>query len=117
MSDADPKIFPDGPDGEADSVLRAKYLDYCSAQIAEHLLALSPDEIYLLAEEARGVDEEGQGEPLYEHMVRLATAGISRRLGLPSFEAWAKDYARDPLRYEAQFLGLWESDAKEALDV
>ena len=116
MSDADPKISPDGPDSEADSVLRAKYLDYCSAQIAEHLLSLSPDEIYLLAEEARGA-EESRGEPLYEHMVRLATARISRRLGLPSFEAWAQDYACDPVRYEAQFLGLWESDAKEALDV
>ncbi len=116
MSDADPKIPPDGLDSEADSVLRAKYLDYCSAQIAEHLLSLSPDEIYLLAEEARGAEEDW-GEPLYEHMVRLATAGISRRLGLPSFEAWARDYARDPVRYEAQFLGLWESDAREALDV
>ena len=65
---------------EADSVLRAKYLDYCSARIAEHLLSLSPDEIYLLAEEARGA-EESRGEPLYEHMVRLATARISPPLG------------------------------------
>jgi hypothetical protein len=33
-------------------VLRAKYLDWCSARIAERFLALSPDEIYQLAERA-----------------------------------------------------------------
>lgn len=35
-----------------DAVLRAKYLDWCSARIAERFLALSPDEIYQLAEQA-----------------------------------------------------------------
>ena len=33
-------------------VLRAKYLDWCSARIAERFLQLSPDEIYQLAERA-----------------------------------------------------------------
>ena len=33
-------------------ILRAKYLDWCSARIAERFLALSPDEIYQLAERA-----------------------------------------------------------------
>ncbi len=116
MSDTDPKISPQEPGSETDSVLRAKYLEYCSAQVAENLLLLSPDEIYLLAEEARGL-EGGRSEPMYEHMVHLATAGISRRLALPSFETWAEDYARNPAQYEAQFLGLWEGEVKEALDV
>ena len=35
-----------------DEILRAKYLDWCSARIAERFLALSPDEIYQLAERA-----------------------------------------------------------------
>ena len=35
-----------------DKILRAKYLDWCSARIAERFLALSPDEIYQLAEKA-----------------------------------------------------------------
>ena len=35
-----------------DTILRAKYLDWCSARIAERFLALSPDEIYQLAERA-----------------------------------------------------------------
>lgn len=34
----------------ADSVLRAKYLDWCSARLADPFLALSPDEIYELAQ-------------------------------------------------------------------
>lgn len=33
-----------------DNILRAKYLDWCSARIADRFLALSPDEIYQLAE-------------------------------------------------------------------
>ena len=35
-----------------DAVLRAKYLDWCSARIADRFLALSPDEIYERAEKA-----------------------------------------------------------------
>lgn len=35
-----------------EGILRAKYLDWCSARIAERFLELSPDEIYLLAERA-----------------------------------------------------------------
>lgn len=35
-----------------DAILRAKYLDWCSARIAERFLALSPDEIYQIAERA-----------------------------------------------------------------
>jgi hypothetical protein len=37
---------------DEDPVLRAKYLDWCSARIAERFLELSPDEIYELAERA-----------------------------------------------------------------
>lgn len=40
-------------------ILRAKYLDWCSARIAERFLALSPDEIYQLAERA----SRGQPDP------------------------------------------------------
>ncbi|MGQ0562434.1 MAG: hypothetical protein ACT443_11230 [Gemmatimonadota bacterium] len=47
-------------------MLRAKYLDWCSARIAERFLALSPDEIYLLAERATGAsaDQAGALPPL-----------------------------------------------------
>ena len=109
MSDARPKEHQEG-DGElAERVLRAKYLDYCSSQVAEHLLRLSPDEIYVLAQEALRAGGRGS-EPSYEQMVRLATEGVAQRLTLPPFEQWADEYKRDPTKYDDQLIGLWESE-------
>jgi hypothetical protein len=54
-----------------DPILRAKYLDWCSARIAERFLELSPDEIYELAERAtRG--QAVQAGPL----ASLATSNV-----------------------------------------
>ena len=112
MSDARPKKPREG-DGElAKRVLRAKYLDYCSSQVAEHLLRLSPDEIYVLAQEALRAGGR-ESEPSYEQMVRLATEGVAQRLTLPPFEQWADEYERDPTRSAAQLIGLWESELDE----
>jgi hypothetical protein len=112
MSNAPPKKPREG-DGElAKRVLRAKYLDYCSSQVAEHLLRLSPDEIYVLAQEALRAGGR-ESEPSYEEMVRLATGGVAQRLALPPFEQWADEYERDPARYDDQLIGLWESELDE----
>ena len=90
-------------------VLRAKYLDYCSAQVADLLLFLSPDEIYLLAR--RAAQERGEpGEVLYMRMVQVATGWLSEKIALPPFEVWVQDYLAHPDRYEEYFLGLWESE-------
>jgi len=90
-------------------VLRAKYHDYCSAQVADLLVYLSPDEIYLLAH--RAFREEGaEGDVTYAEMVRVATEWLSRRVALPPFEIWAEDYRKHPGQYEEYFMGLWESD-------
>ena len=112
MSDAPPKKAREG-DGElAKRVLRAKYLDYCSSQVAAHLLRLSPDEIYVLAQEALRAGGR-ESEPSYEEMVRLATEGVAQRLTLPPFEQWADEYERDPARYDDQLIGFWESELDE----
>ena len=90
-------------------VLRAKYLDYCSAQVADVLLFLSPDEIYLLAQ--RAAQERGDpGEVSYMRMVQVATEWLSEKMALPPFEVWVQDYLAHPDRYEEYFLGLWESE-------
>ena len=90
-------------------VLRAKYLDYCSAQVADLLLFLSPDEIYLLAQ--RTAQERGDlGEVSYMRMVQVATGWLSEKIALPPFEVWVQDYLAHPERYEEYFLGLWESE-------
>ncbi len=93
-------------------VLRAKYLEYCSAQLADLLLYLSPDEIYLLAERA-GRQRPGAdlGDDSYGSMVARATGWLASRIALPPFEVWLEDYRRHPDRYEAYLMGLWEADA------
>ena len=115
MSDARPEKPPKGSSDLAERVLRAKYLDYCSSQVAEHLLLLSPDEIYVLAQEALRAGGQ-ESEPSYEQMVRLATEGVAQRLTLPPFEQWADEYKRDPARYDDQLIGLWESELDDEGD-
>jgi len=96
-------------EGEAEAVLRAKYHDYCSAQVADTLLLLTPDEIFVMAEDAAR-DTGAQAALSYDRAVRLATATVSRRLALPPFEAWLADYQAHPDRYERYLMGLWKSD-------
>jgi hypothetical protein len=100
---------------EPQEVLRAKYVDYCSAQVADLLLYLSPDEIYLLAQ--RAYREEGGDEELtYIQMVRIATDWLSHKISLPPFDMWLDDYQAHPERYEEYLLGLWESEAEVPVD-
>lgn len=96
-------------DSEEKSVLRAKYRDYCSARVADALLSLSPAEMYSLAEkEARAA---GQVVPAsYNEAIRFATRSIRSGLNLPEFDAWAKEYRRDPGRFDAHLMGLWKSE-------
>ena len=90
-------------------VLRAKYHDYCSAQVADLLVYMSPDEIYLLAHRAYR-EEGGEGDISYMEMVRVATEWLARRVALPPFDVWLEDYRSHPEKYEEYFIGLWESD-------
>ena len=115
MSDARPKEPPEKNRDRAELVLRAKYLDYCSSQIAGHLVLLSPDEIYVLAREAHRAGGR-DSETSYEQMVRSATEGVAQRLTLPTFEQWSEEYEQDPARYDEQLLGLWERELEEAPD-
>ena len=94
---------------ELEEILRAKYFDYCSAQIADILLLLSPDEMYLLAQEAAR-EAGGLGELGYGQIVELATGRVSRKLALPPFEIWVQDYRENPDRYDQSIMGLWESE-------
>ena len=96
-------------------VLRAKYLDYCSAQVADLLLYLSPDEIYLLAQRAYR-EEGGEGDLTYVEMVRNATDWLSRKVSLPPFDIWLEDYQAHPESYDEYFMGLWESEAEVPAD-
>lgn len=110
MSDAG-SAKPKG-EGEELEVLRAKYHDYCSAQLADLLLFLSSDEIFLLVQKAaRGHPTEVE-DLGYTGMVRVATEWLAERVSLPPFEVWLEDYRAHPERYEEYFMGLWEHEAR-----
>jgi len=104
-------------DGEAkdSEVLRAKYLDYCSAQVADLLLFLTPDDIYVLAQRAAG-ERGDSGELSYNRMVQVATEWLARKIRLPPFDIWVTDYLAHPDRYEEYFMGLWESELSRPQD-
>jgi hypothetical protein len=98
---------------ESTEILRAKYLDYCSAQLAEILLYLSPDEIYTIAQRAARESEGPVVSGSYDRMVQVATRWLSRKFPLPPFEVWAQDYREHPDRYEEYFMGLWDAKARQ----
>jgi hypothetical protein len=100
---------------ESEQVLRAKYLDYCSAQVAEIFLRLSPDEIFVLAREGAGEGEAGPDRS-YDAMVQLATTRIYHKLDLPAFEEWVEAYQANPDRFDDQLMGLWESESRVGTD-
>lgn len=109
MTEPDPKDRSRPASADEEAILRAKYLDYCSAQVADLLLYLSPDETYLLAEKAAkasGVSSAGS----YMQMVKTATTWLSTRVTLPTFEVWVEDYLANPEHYESYFLGFWEAE-------
>ena len=110
-----PEAGPDGGRNEAEAespeILRAKYHDYCSAQLADLLLYLSPDEIFLLAQRVardRGLPDQTS----YADIVAGATEWLSRKVVLPPFEVWLEDYRKNPEDYEDYLMGLWKSELK-----
>ena len=98
---------------ESTEILRAKYHDYCSAQLAEILLYLTPDEIYTIAQRAARESGATAGGS-YDRMVQVATRWLSRKFPLPPFDVWAQDYREHPDRYEEYFMGLWDAKARHA---
>lgn len=127
-------------EGSGESTLRAKYLDWCSARLAERFLDLSPEEIYALARPESGesgesgeVEEPVPGESReavstpgkprprlphpteegYRRLVQRVTESLLRRTSLPTFEQWSAAYAETPERFEAELLGFWKDAVGE----
>ena len=125
----------------SERILRAKYLDWCSARVADSFLALTPDEIYQLAEathaEAVSADPlaslssfsppndheslfratldastaTSETEP-YRALVAKVTEVLAERIGLPTFEEWSAAYQESPADFDNELLGFW----REATD-
>ncbi len=105
-------------DGAGERVLRAKYLDWCSARVAERFLDLSPEEIYALARPESGKEAPSPGPPLpppgddsYRTLVQRVTESLLDRMSLPPFNEWQEAYASSPERYDAEMLGFWKDVA------
>lgn len=107
-------------DQAGDRIRRAKYLDWCSARLAEQFLDLSPEQIYELARP----DEVGVAEawnrsgghatlPLPTHasyatLVQRVTDELLERTPLPTFEQWSAAYDESPERFDVELLGYWK---------
>ena len=71
--------------------------------------------MFVLAQDA--AREAGVSEDLgYEQIVTLGTGRVSRKLALPPFDVWVRDYEADPSRYEEYLMGFWESELEPAKD-
>lgn len=91
-----------------DPVLRAKYIDFCSAHLTEVFLSLSDDRIYELVEEAAVDAQLSVGSLGFTAMVRLLTHKLRKNIPLPDFTTWSQDYQANPERYDPYLLGLWK---------
>ena len=124
-----------------DRILRAKYLDWCSAQVAESFLALTPDEIYELAEKAthgrpdlagplaslssnnslNGLEPDWRSalDPNtatseaepFRALVAKVSGVLAERMGLPTFEEWSAAYQESPADFDPDMLGFWREES------
>ncbi len=97
-----------GSEDQIDKVLRAKYLDFCSARLTEVFLSLSEERIYRLVEEAAREANLQVGTLNFRTMVRLVTQKLEESVPLPDLETWAREYTADPERFDKHLLGLWK---------
>lgn len=111
--------------GVDERVLRAKYLDWCSARLADRFMQLAPEDIYQLAQRSEdtgavspGAGGAGEfpgpngtpGSGSYRAVVERVTAALASELELPDYAEWRLAYEASPERYERELLGLWEEE-------
>lgn len=100
-------------DASDQPILRDKYLDYCSSQIAEIFLSLSDERIYELVDEAARDANLSPGSLGFDSMVKLVTNKLHESVPLPDLETWIEDYTANPDHYEHLLLGLWKDSPGE----
>lgn len=110
----------------SDGDLRFRYLDWCSARVAERFQELSLDEIWERAQLAeRSLQRQSlppaslpspsapPENPGYLDLVRLLSVQLADELGLPSFEEWSEEYQRDPHAFHGEMIGFGAHRAAE----
>lgn len=88
--------------------------------MADQFLALSPDEIFELAERAAREDdgvpgrssstllEEVRDLSSYRVLVERVTEVLADHMELPDYAEWVELYRRSPESVESQLLGFWK---------
>ena len=95
-------------------ILRAKYLDWCSARLADRFLRLTPEEIFELAQEASAASAGEASSSWdaasadYRTLVERVTEALAARIALPPYEQWAAAYEASPEQFDHELLGLWK---------
>lgn len=113
-----------------DSELRLRYLDWCSARVAQRFLQLTPDEVWLRARQADSLPHSDErsvgadalpasssvpdGSPEYLDLVRRTALVLARELRLPEFAEWREAYLRDPDAYQQELLGVPRDPAQNS---
>ncbi len=100
---------PRSAGAEPEEVLRAKYLDYCSARVCDVFMDLEEERVFELAramEKKRGV---AHGALNFRDLASLLVEQLLGDLSFPDFETWAEDYRRNPQDYDPYLLGLWKT--------
>lgn len=94
---------------ESEEVLRAKYLDYCSARVCDVFLELEEERVFELARRAERKSGAEQGVLNFRDLAALLVEQLVGDMSLPDFESWSKDYRENPEAYDPHLLGLWKS--------
>ncbi|MGH7443932.1 MAG: hypothetical protein ACREKM_03605 [Longimicrobiales bacterium] len=110
MSDSRERTGPAGNEnvGTDDRVLRAKYLDWCSARVANRLFKLRPEEIYELSRTLDAGSAAGsESNADFREIVGRLTEELTRELALPDFAQWRELYAVSPRQFDDEMVGFW----------
>ncbi len=99
---------------EPEEVLRAKYLDYCSARLCDLFLELEEEHVFALARAAEARAGVSHRALNFRDIADLLVEQLLGDLALPAFETWAEDYQRHPEEYDPYLLGLWQSGVESA---
>lgn len=101
---------PHGSESDPDEeVLRAKYLDYCSARICDVFMGLDAEQVFELARTAEEKAGAAQGSLSFREIASVLVDQLQEDIALPGFDQWAAEYRKDPEAYDPYLLGLWRS--------
>lgn len=84
--------------------LWSRYLDWCSAKIAEHILGMPADEVWRRAREAPTAS--APPSLFSPEFVQNLSTTLFAELDLPDYLTWRGQYLQDPTRFDQDLAGI-----------